>query len=853
MKNRTYWWVVSAVVLSLGACNKKEEVKAPGAPVAVKETVKEPVKEPTKEAVEKPAPVTPPTPAPAVKTPAMTPEERAAKLGFVKYLPQDTEVVMSVQQGAKSVDRVKSSKFWKFVQMQMGLGEGPVGLESIDAEGIADATEPGMPAITSPVPANEPDAPVAAEPGAGTGALLGAGTGALLGAASGTVKGAEPADAPVAEPGGTESGAAVGALLGADAGAEPGAEPGAGPAGEPAGPGMLLGQEFTIALGKTAGDQAANLLTGYRRMGYFQMRMLAKAFAEAAKAGDMSSMEEALSERFGQELVKDLIADPESGVALVERLRMPPLYLAFRTTNENRAAATQQIAALIENLGQLEEGGNPVEVEKAGQKFTGQQVSGAKLAESMEEDRDEMEQMMDSATVDKLLDAVKKKNLVAVSGNLGDYVVLFIGASVDDLKLAADPGESLVASDALAFCDAYASKDLAAVIYGRKDSTDKLIAATGGLSDMVNGLRDGLAGAEALGDTRDLEALLRLVGEREIALRKLAGNEALGVTAFFDEGFKVESFGGNDNGAVDWKAANKLAPLGDSEDVVMFANMSTEAAYDEKARAYLEALFETAYAMTMKISEVKMEEGQMAEFKQMTQMFDTKFRKDAVAMWEALSGDFQGSLGRERALIVDLNGSVPAIPGIPQAVVDEGKFPRISMIAPVTDRAKLAASWEKINAATTGILAKISEMNDKEIPMQKPISSEKNGYTTWFISMPFFNDDFLPSVTVGDQWFVASTSKNQAIDLVTKAGKGGATRTGLWFTMNFKAMQKFSRETLKVVDKNADAIFGADGMPPEDLKMAGDFIDAMDDMDKLTVHVRREGGMLRTSLHFKTR
>ena len=71
--------------------------------------------------------------------------------------------------------------------------------------------------------------------------------------------------------------------------------------------------------------------------------------------------------------------------------------------------------------------------------------------------------------------------------------------------------------------------------------------------------------------------------------------------------------------------------------------------------------------------------------------------------------------------------------------------------------------------------------------------------------------------------------------------------------MNFKAMQKFSRETLKVVDKNADAIFGADGMPPEDLKMAGDFIDAMDDMDKLTVHVRREGGMLRTSLHFKTR
>ncbi|MCX6867379.1 MAG: hypothetical protein NTV46_14365, partial [Verrucomicrobia bacterium] len=188
-----------------------------------------------------------------------------------------------------------------------------------------------------------------------------------------------------------------------------------------------------------------------------------------------------------------------------------------------------------------------------------------------------------------------------------------------------------------------------------------------------------------------------------------------------------------------------------------------------------EALFETVYAMTMKVSEVKMAEEQMPEFRHMAKLFDTKFRKDAVALWDVLSGDFQGSLGRERALIIDLNGSVPAMPGIPQAVVDEGKFPRISLIAPLTDRTKLAASWEKMNTCATGILAIISEMNGKEIPMQKPISSEKGGLTTWFISMPFFNDDFLPSVTVGDQWFVASTSKNQAIDLVNKAAKGGTT------------------------------------------------------------------------------
>ena len=138
-------------------------------------------------------------------------------------------------------------------------------------------------------------------------------------------------------------------------------------------------------------------------------------------------------------------------------------------------------------------------------------------------------------------------------------------------------------------------------------------------------------------------------------------------------------------------------------------------------------------------------------------------------MWDSFSGDFGGSLGNERAWIVDLNGSVPAIPGIPQPVVDEAKFPRISMVAPVTDRAKLAASWEKMNTSLTSMLAKVSEMTGQDIPMQKPISSEKDGFTTWFFSMPFFNDDFMPSVTVGDQWFAASTSKNQALDLVNKA------------------------------------------------------------------------------------
>jgi hypothetical protein len=107
----------------------------------------------------------------------------------------------------------------------------------------------------------------------------------------------------------------------------------------------------------------------------------------------------------------------------------------------------------------------------------------------------------------------------------------------------------------------------------------------------------------------------------------------------------------------------------------------------------------------------------------------------------------------------------------------------------------------------------------------------------------------MPSVTVGDQWFAASTSKNQALDLLSQAAAGGETRTGLQFTMNFKALQKFSQEMHGVLEKNSEAL----GISVEDLKSAAELITALEDLDKLTVHARREGGVLRSSVHFKTR
>lgn len=780
MKIRAIHWVIPAVALITGACEKKAQdhlatepqpanesttPAAPTEPKAPAADTKTPATETKTPAAEIKAP------APEVKTPPLTPDQRAAKIGFAKHLPQDTEVVMTFQNGSKSIKRLQSGKLWKLFKSEMGMefmGEdenaGPVGDEK---DGNAAATN--------------------------------------------------KADEPAVD--------------------------------EPMGPAALFGREFTIALGKSTGTQTGNLLTLNRRTSYFQMRTLAKALAEAAKEGGMSEAPTAMAEPFGPEMMKFLISDPESGLALFEKMNMPPLYLAFKTTPSGRDSAAQEIASAVENLASLEQMVEPVETTKADQKFSGYKISGAKLSASMTDNRNQMEDVMDAASIDRLIAAVAKKDLVVLSGTLGDYVILFIGSSVDDLKIAADEKQSLAASDAMQFCDPYVSKELAALVYGQKAALDQISLAAGGVSDFAIGLRDGLSGTTGLGETRDLETLLDMVAEREKALRKLCGNEAMGVVAYFENGLKIESFGGTDNGMVDWKTPNQLASLGKPDDVAMFANVTTEAAYDAKAREYFEALMETGYAIAMKVAELPAQGQDMAEFKKWAKIIDTKFRTDLVTLWDSFNGNFGGGLGSERALVLDLKGSVPAIPGLDQTVIDQGKFPRISVIAPVKDRNKLANSWQNINTSITSALAKTSEITGEKIPMQKPISSDKDGYTTWFFSMPFFSNDFMPSVTVGEKWFAASTSKDQALDLINQASKSTETGTGLVFNINFKALQKFATETHGLMTKNPTSFH----MSEHDIKEALKLINAFDDLDKLTVHARREGGVMRTSVHFKTR
>jgi hypothetical protein len=617
--------------------------------------------------------------------------------------------------------------------------------------------------------------------------------------------------------------------------------------------GKFLGQEIFLATGKGTVPQFGNLIKLSQRSNYFQMRVMTQAFAAGAKEGDLSGMDTAT-----QDAMMQMAKEVGKEMALIESAAMPPMLLGVKAADaEALGMAQENLVAGLENLPSAigEEGAKPVEFTQGGVVFKGYKILGEFLATSMEEGRADMEGMLEPADIDRLIAAMKTKNLVVAVGTLGDYAMLYMGSDEKSCPLVDKVEDSLAANEGISFVDGYQGKKLAGIVYGEQGLAKALVV--GSLKDMALGVRDGLAGSEGFGDTRELASLLEMVGEKENSLLGLAKTEALGGLIVLEDGVKFELFGGTDRGGVDFAAAHQLGSLGDSEDVLLFANWVVTPEYSKRMREYGEVIVESAYAMAEKVAGLEIEDSEeLAQFQQGFSMFNEKFRTDVLEMWDAMSTADSG-LGNEAALVVDLKGSMPPLPGVPQELVDGGRFVRASMLAPVTERDKLKASWSKLDGSLTKIMKTVSEMSGEEIPMQKPMTSEKNGLMTYFFSFPFFTDDFMPSVTVGDKWFVASTSKLQAYDLVAAAEAATpGPRRGTWMDLDFDVLRKFTAEWVALMEKNGEAALGGPeqfAAFKEEMPRIQKGLAAFEEFDEMSFSEYKEGGKLRTSLHIKMR
>lgn len=616
----------------------------------------------------------------------------------------------------------------------------------------------------------------------------------------------------------------------------------------------ILGKEIFLATGKSTGVQTENLITFSNRQSYFQMRSMMTFFVASLKGEepDMSMLG-------GEGMIVDLIKDPQSGIELLKKSEMPPIYLGCKTTPANREKVLETISGLTANMAAVGAAVEEVSFEVSGTKFSGHQIVGKKLIEDMTANESMMEMLKEKIGEDGVADLTKvvaEKNLVVVTGMVGDYVVLFAGSRKEDLRLASSPEDSFASSDVLAFADPYLSKNPVAVAYSAKGVINGVLSSDG-ISTLANALRDAIADNGKV-DTREIESLLEVISEREKDLRALVTASDFGMVALFDEGFKIESFGGSNAANIQSEITNRMGDVGNGKDAAVFMNWTANPVYGIKLNAYLESIVETSYAVARNVSTWEVEENEsFASFQQGFAMFDEKFSGDLLKVWEAVSEDMNDGLGNETAIVVDLGGEMPALPDVPQELVKAGKFPRVSMIKPVKDRAKLSTAWDKINSSGESLMKVVSEMQGSDQAFPKPMSSESNGLTSWFISAPLFTDDFSPSVTLDDKWFILSSSKKHAGELAQKAQTSNSGMTGAYMIVKFDALRACAEHWLKAVDENQDAVFKDNESAKEDFeenkKMVKDALNAFSELEQMTIHTRKESGVERSSFHLKTR
>ena len=613
--------------------------------------------------------------------------------------------------------------------------------------------------------------------------------------------------------------------------------------------GQFLGSEMFLATGKGTIEQTKSLQVLNARMGYYQFRAMSRALAEGVSDGNFDAAIDAVGN--DQAWLMDLAKDIGEYMPLIEGAEIPPVLAGVKVSDADAMEMAEgQIAQMLDGV--PPEMGEPIEFEKAGASFKGYLFKGETLAAELEGDRTEPDELIGKENTDRILATLKTKTLVVATGKLDDYLLVYAGSSADACPIAESIETSLAANDQISFVDGHLGNPIHGLLFGSEDLMGALDG--GGLKQMAEGIRDGISAVDGFGNERELIALLDMIGEREDSVLELMDSSTFGGLITLDGGVRFDIFGGIESGVIDYSADHQLASLGEGDNVLMFGNWVSGEEYEKRVSDLMEVIVESAYALTGKVMATEVEEGDLAEFQQGFQMFDELFREDFLNLYDGLRTAGEG-LGHENAIVVDLNAAVPPFPGVPQELVEGGRFIRASYVAPVTDRAKFGDAWKKVDLSVRAMLKSAKEMGAGDISMLVPTSSEKNDLVTWYFDAVAFSDDVKPSVTLNDDWFVASTSKTQALDLVGRAGsEAKVSRKGAWFELDLDTLREYADETLDLFNDNAEVILVDDAEEFQaEFPRIKKGLKALQQFDAITIHDRKENGNRRISLHLRTR
>lgn len=611
----------------------------------------------------------------------------------------------------------------------------------------------------------------------------------------------------------------------------------------------ITGEELFWSIGDGASKQMGNLLKASSMSNFHQMRSLVEVLSKSLEGEDTTSLQ-------SDEYLIDWLKDPKT-IELFKASAMPPMYLGFKVSNTEKrqeyVAQLQGFGGMALNLQDAEEE-ILVSTEKDG--FSGFTVKGELVAQVLDsEEGEEMIETIGEVAFKSYKAAVAEKNLVLLAGEQDEYVVIFIGSSTEQLNFAKSADESVLETEGMEFAQQFHDKDLVSLMYMDEEMSKVCVENQSAFKDLALGTIAGLNDSEALGDTRVLEALLGDLIQRESDFYSSYKGGRSGSVAFLEEGFKVESFYEGNAPTTDLKSKRHLSRVSDAEGVVFSANWVCNPAQTKLGLEYIDAIGSTAYQVSKQLSGLEIDDSDLKEFTTGFGMADGMFKQDLLDIWGAIRGDFGDALGAESAIVVDINGELPTVPMIPEALVKQGKIPRISYLSTVKDRTKLASSWESLNSTAESVLKRVGQMTGTPIPMQRPFKSESNGLTNWTFQIPFSHQNCTPCASVSDELFIVGTSSDFANQLADRFDKEATAAPLAEMKLNFDGLRQLGTNWITLIAKDGSDLMGEEGFKSfqEAQPIIEGLIVASDEVDSLSVVYKEIEGEIRSSLHLKTK
>jgi hypothetical protein len=259
-------------------------------------------------------------------------------------------------------------------------------------------------------------------------------------------------------------------------------------------------------------------------------------------------------------------------------------------------------------------------------------------------------------------DLLAKKVSVAY-GVVGDHIVFAFGKNLDHLKFAATPSASWLSNPELSYLTPYADKSLLGVLYANAGTMAAMVddhPITPMLKGVIGAMKENDLFREAGGK---LSQQLDEFAPLEAAVYK-QDVSTLVATAWWDKGIHAETFGGAKGKSFAMGSPLKFANIVNAPGVIFGLNYTRNFEFEKSTRAWMEKLAQLLYAGAqemVKAGAAGKESGQQLA------MFDQMILPTFLKVYEADKVMTDEGLGDETAFVLDVNGKMPALPGLPPA------------------------------------------------------------------------------------------------------------------------------------------------------------------------------------------